>query len=151
MPAPKIGSVVTSKTETTRIDQPIKQKFRAFTPADFAMARETRNVTAPNSDERPSTWRKITPRETAEDAEKSIPVRGKYSVHPAESPSWYEIPSRRSWIAKTLSQKAKLLSLGVAKSIPAYVCGSKKLPKAEMIPGMMKRKTIPSPWLVTAL
>lgn len=88
MPLPKIGKVVTRSTETTKIAHPTKQKCRTECPTDLAIARLTRKVTAPNSDERPSTWRKNTPMETAAEEEKSIPVSGKYNVQPADRPSW---------------------------------------------------------------
>ena len=90
-------------------------------PVLLAIARLTRNVIAPNSDESPNTWRKNTAIDTDADEEKSIPVSGKYKVQPADRPSWKLIPTNKSCIAKIDNQKARLLSLGVAKSIPEYV------------------------------
>ena len=150
IPAPRTGNDVTKRTETTKIAQPIRQKWSMDTPVLLAIARLTRNVIAPNSEESPNTWRKNTPIDTDADEEKSIPVSGKYRVQPAAMPSWKLIPTNSNCIAKIDNQNARLLRRGVAKSIPAYVWGSTKLPRAEIRPGMMKRKTIPNPWLVTA-
>ena len=44
------------------------------------------NVIAPASDEAPRKCRLKIAKETAEDVEKSAPDRGKYKVHPAETP-----------------------------------------------------------------
>ena len=79
---------------------------------------------APNSEESPRTWRKTTASETDAEEEKSIPVSGKYKVHPAETPSAEEIATTRIWIANTDNQNARLFSRGVAKSIAPYPCGT---------------------------
>jgi hypothetical protein len=77
IPAPSTGNEVTKRTETTKIAHPTRQKWSTETPELFAIARLTRNVIAPNSDESPRMWRKNTPIDTDADEEKSIPVSGK--------------------------------------------------------------------------
>ena len=76
IPAPRTGRVVISRKETTRMAQDIKQKLRALIPVFLASWSETTNVIAPNSEDNPSTCKKITAKETAGEDEKSIPVSG---------------------------------------------------------------------------
>jgi len=105
---------------------------------------------APNSDDNPRMWRNRMATETAEEDEKSTPVSGKYRVQPAATPSWTEMAQISSCMARTESQNARLFSLGVAKSSAAVPTGTVKLPRPEIMPGMMKRKTMPRPCEVTA-
>jgi len=69
MPAPSTGKVVIKIMLTTAIAHEIKQKFKTFTPALLASWIETKNVIAPNSDERPNTCKNNIPRDTAADEE----------------------------------------------------------------------------------
>jgi hypothetical protein len=77
IPAPRIGKVVTSKKDTIAIDQEIRQNFRSGIPIDLANCNETRNVIAPNSEDKPRTWRNKIAIETALALLKSTPVSGK--------------------------------------------------------------------------
>lgn len=105
-------------TDTTKIAQEIKQNSRDELPADLAITNDTTNVIAPNSEDNPNTCKKRTPRLTADEEEKSIPVSGKYNVQPADTPSANDIAITRSWIAMIDIQNAKLFKRGVAKSMP---------------------------------
>ena len=116
MPAPRIGRVVSRSTATTIIAHTTKSHERLSCTFIRDKCTVARNVSAPASDEAPRTWSDSIAIETAFDEEKSAPVSGKYSVQPAESPDPVDIATRSSSTARTDNQKAKLLSLGVAKS-----------------------------------
>ena len=77
IPAPRTGRVVIKSTDTTNIAQEIKQNSSDELPADLAITNDTTNVIAPSSEDNPRTWRNSTPKLTAEEEEKSIPVSGK--------------------------------------------------------------------------
>jgi hypothetical protein len=69
MPAPSTGKVVIKIILITAIAHEIKQKFRTLIPALFASWIETKNVMAPNSEERPSTCKNNIASDTAADDE----------------------------------------------------------------------------------
>ena len=75
---------------------------------------------------------------------KSIPVNGKYNVHPAEIPVSKDMATINNCTESTDSQKARLLSRGVAKSTKPSKVGMCKFPIAAITPGIINKKTIPS-------
>ena len=143
MPAPKTGKLVSSKTETTATAQLTKSSAIVEIPLTRARTRVAKKVTAPASELRPKRCRLKIAIEIASDDEKSIPVRGKYKVHPAEIPASNANADKKSCTARTLTQKAREFSLGVAKSSWPNELGTTKLPKPEINPGMMNKKSSP--------